>query len=406
MNLSTNSSPQFSSKDYTILIVDDKPENLGMLSNFLEVYGFNIAVAQSSKIGVNRASLLNPDIILLDVMMPELDGFEVCRRLKQNANTQDIPIIFMTALTDLEHKVQGFEVGAVDYITKPIQHQEVLARITTHLTISTLRKTLEEKIEDLQAFAHTVAHDLKSPLTQLLLVSELLSEDDQLPVKFQDDASLMHRSAHRISSTVDGLLLLSTIGNVNVALRSLNMAKIVAESLAHLELMIKKFKPEITMPDRWPISMGHSPWIVQVWVNYLSNAIKYGGNPARITLGATPTSDGQIRYWVKDNGIGLAPHEQENLFSEFSRVNEGVAKGHGLGLSIVKRIISKLGGQVGVESQKGEGCTFYFTLKEYVDASIANYSSFNIAISEDKLKNNSDEAYDTQPYLRVLSDPK
>ena len=118
------------------------------------------------------------------------------------------------------------------------------------------------------------------------------------------------------------------------------------------------------LPDHWPIALGYSPWIEEVWVNYISNAIKYGGRPPRVELGATVQADGMVRFWVRDDGSGLTPAEQAQLFVPFTRLNKTPAKGNGLGLSIVRRIVEKLGGQVGVESEglPGRGCVFSFTL--------------------------------------------
>jgi len=132
-------------EDYTLLIVDDNPANIGVLSDYLEEYGFTILIATKGEIALQRAQYVKPDLILLDVMMPGIDGFETCARLKTDDRTKNIPVIFMTALTNTEDKVKGFEVGGVDYITKPIQHEEVLARITTHLHIRDLTKELQQK---------------------------------------------------------------------------------------------------------------------------------------------------------------------------------------------------------------------------------------------------------------------
>ncbi len=135
---------------YTILIVDDNFTNLGMIADYLKDYGFRVVVSQDGDSGFDRAKFVRPDLILLDVMMPGTDGFETCRRLKDSPETKDIPVIFMTALTNVMDKVKGFEVGGVDYVTKPIQHEEVLARVTTHLNIRDLTQRLQEQNERLQ----------------------------------------------------------------------------------------------------------------------------------------------------------------------------------------------------------------------------------------------------------------
>ena len=186
----------------TVLIIDDVPANLDLLFKHLHRSGYRVLVAQDGQTAVRQAEYAQPDIILLDVMMPGIDGFETCRRLKEMETTRDIPVIFMTALVDTANKVKGFEVGAIDYVTKPFDRQEVLARLETHLTIRNLQKSLQAEIserekveatlrqymaelqgrnEELDAFAHTVAHDLKSPLGTLIGIAEALAEDPSLP---------------------------------------------------------------------------------------------------------------------------------------------------------------------------------------------------------------------------------
>ncbi len=150
MNLTTQNPTEFDFQDYTVLIVDDTPTNLGVIADYIKNYGFQIMMACSGEIALKRVQYARPDIILLDVMMPGIDGFETCRRLKADETTQDIPVIFMTALVETQHKVKGFEVGAVDYVTKPLQQEEVLARITTHLRLRDLTQNLQEKNTHLQ----------------------------------------------------------------------------------------------------------------------------------------------------------------------------------------------------------------------------------------------------------------
>jgi signal transduction histidine kinase len=142
------------------------------------------------------------------------------------------------------------------------------------------------------------------------------------------------------------------------------MGKIVVDAQQRISYMIEEYKAEIVFPNMWPSALGYAPWIEQVWVNYLSNGCKYGGQPPRLELGGDVQPDGTVRFWVRDNGNGIAPEEQARLFAPFTRLEQVRARGHGLGLSIVRRIIEKLGGRVGVESDgmAGHGSTFYFIL--------------------------------------------
>jgi signal transduction histidine kinase len=142
----------------------------------------------------------------------------------------------------------------------------------------------------------------------------------------------------------------------------LDMARIVAEAQRRLTHMIEDYQAEIISPETWPVALGYGPWVEGVWVNYLSNAIKYGGQPPRVEVGATVQADGMVRFWVRDNGPGIAPEERAQLFIPFTRLDQVRTEGHGLGLSIAQRIVEKLDGQVGVESEVGRGSTFSFTL--------------------------------------------
>lgn len=378
---------------YTILVVDDNPTNLDMLFNYLDKTGYRLYAAEDGESALERAKYAQPDLILLDVMMSGLDGFETCRRLQDDEATKDIPVIFMTALTETAEMLKGFQAGGVDYITKPLQYAEVLARIETHLKLRQLQKDLhrqneqlqqeiaqrqrmEEALrhqahelqvhnEDLNAFSRTVAHDLKSPLNALIGFAEILQLKDQTVFSDRQLEYLQNilDSAYQINNITDELLLLARLRETEVVQKPLNMVAIVAQSQLRLMGLINKHAAQIVVPAAWPSALGYAPWIEQVWVNYLSNAIKYGGRPPHIELGATPYPNGDICFWIQDNGSGLTAEEQSKIFTEFTRLKQVKVEGFGLGLSIVLRIIKKLGGQVGVKSESGQGCRFYFTLK-------------------------------------------
>jgi signal transduction histidine kinase len=224
---------------------------------------------------------------------------------------------------------------------------------------------LEERNAELDAFAHTVAHDLKNPLTSLLGFSDFL--EGRVATLSKEDihfnAQFIGQSGRRMASIIDELLLLSSVRTMEeITTAPLDMAYLVAEAWKRLAFMVEEYQPELILPDRWPMARGYAAWIEEVWANYLSNAIKYGGQPPRVELGATPQPDGFVRFWVRDNGPGLTPGQQARLFAPFERLSQAQTEGHGLGLSIVLRIVEKLGGQVGVESEVGQGSVFFFTL--------------------------------------------
>jgi len=355
-----------------ILIVDDTPDNLRLLGGMLTERGYKVRAAPSGARALATVQKELPDLILLDIMMPKMDGYEVCRRLKEDEYTRNVPVIFISALDQVFDKLTAFSVGGVDYITKPFQLEEVLARVHTHITLQNMRQTLEEQNEQLQqqnaeldAFAHTVAHDLKNPLSLIVGYTQLLYQEaagmtaEELAIIGLES----FKSAKKSANIVDSLLLLASVRKENIELMPLAMGDIVAQVVDRLKMMTAESQGQITLPNAWPMALGYSPWIEEVWLNYLSNGLKYGGQPPHLELGATPQPDGMIRFWIRDTGPGLSPDEQVRLFTEFTRLSEIRVEGHGLGLSIVRRIIEKLGGQVGVESKVGQGSLFYFTLK-------------------------------------------
>ncbi|MDJ0756851.1 MAG: response regulator [Ardenticatenaceae bacterium] len=348
-----------------ILIVDDNVTNLKVAIETLKGYGLEILIARSGESGLERAVYAQPDLILLDVQMPGIDGFETCRRLKANEQTAEIPVIFMTALANIENKVRGFEAGGVDYVTKPIQVEEVWARVNTHLTIRDLQREKEERIQELDAFAHTVAHDLKNPLARIIggleflemMVGPSLSDDLKRIMQISMNGS------RQMVDIIDELLLLASMRQEETPAEPVSMGGVVQGAVDRLSNLIEEYEAELKIPDQWPAALGYAPWLEEVWANYISNGLKYGGRPPRLELGADQTAEGMVRFWIKDNGEGLSEEDQAKLFNEFSRVKtQTKIKGHGLGLSIVGRIIRRLGGEVGVESEPDQGSTFFFTL--------------------------------------------
>ncbi|MBN1579232.1 MAG: response regulator [Anaerolineae bacterium] len=564
-----------------ILVIDDSETEAGLLRDALTGQGYAVRTANRGKQGLAMALTEPPDLIIQDVVMPDMLGYEVCEQLKADERTQDIPVIFVSALDDLADKEKAFSVGGIDYITKPFQVQEVWTRTRTHLGLRNLQKRLEEQnaqlerevryrehgrkmseglaerlriqheidqsilaarspetiaiaavgrtrrlipcqrvmiIErtqagetkllaaesdsqiglemdiavrqqafdepalrgghmfgcanletlksrspmqqalyqegirsyviaplvvdeelvgtlnleacspqvfeaehmtiaheiaallriairqvrlyelaqqeiaerqlaeealrqytvelearntELDAFTHTVAHDLKTPLTALIGFGKLLEkryaklESEQI----RNSLHIITQNGIMMTNIIDELLLLASVRKIDeIETSALDMIDIVDQVRMRLSAMIDEYNAEIIVPDKWPAAVGYAAWIREVWANYLSNAIKYGGTPPWIEFGAgeqpTEANDTQpmVRFWVRDNGPGIPTEDQKKLFTLFTRLDQTRARGHGLGLSIVKRIIEKLGGEVGVESEMGQGSTFWFSL--------------------------------------------
>ena len=348
----------------TILIVDDAQDTRNLLTLILSTNGYNVQSEPNGKQAISRIQADPPDLILLDIMMPHMNGFDVCSHLKQNEQTKDIPIIFISAQEDVKNIVKAFYMGGVDYISKPFNTADILARIEARITMQHRKSSLEEQIEDLDAFAHTVAHDLKGPLSLVTGFSDYLLEIDDLSNTEEVMEVLRHikEAGYRAVNIIDELLLLSGVQKKKALLSPVDMTAVVHKSQQRLEFMISNHKGKIQLPSRWPTALGYSPWLEEVWVNYISNGLKYGGSPPQLTLGADELPNNMIRFWISDNGNGITPTQQESLFLEFERLDQMHAEGYGLGLSIVQRIIHKLGGTVGVESIIGKGSLFYFTL--------------------------------------------
>ncbi|UCC88673.1 MAG: PAS domain S-box protein [Anaerolineales bacterium] len=236
------------------------------------------------------------------------------------------------------------------------------------ITDVTLRKqterALQRRNEELDAFAHTVAHELNSSLGLLIGFSEFLVEAHETlpPQERHTYLTMIARNGHRMNKLIDELLLFSSIRKEDVAVSPLDMALVVGEALSRLAHLIGDYQAEIILPDSYPQAMGYAPWIEKVWFNYISNAMKYGGTPPRVELGADVQDDGNVKFWVRDNGAGLTKEQQRQLFRPWTRLDSSIGEGHGLGLSIVERILAKLNGHVGVESKVGKGSLFYFTL--------------------------------------------
>ena len=406
----------------TILIIDDVKITLEVLSQFFREKGFNVLVAENGEEGVQVTEQAHPDLILLDVLMPDgISGFEVCQRLKSEKTTQDIPIIFMTALTETVDKLKGFELGAADYVTKPFQYEELLARVFAHLSIRKLQQELtqqnqllkdeirrSQKLEaaqqkthqlleqtlksqgnsgtddlencqtelkkchtELDTFAHTVAHDLKNPLNTIIALSQQLGKNSsqnrpqRLDAQSTKALQLFSEAGQLAANIVDSLHLLVGIQKP-VELELLEMSDIVTKVIEErLAYMIKQYQAQIKLAKIWPTVPGYQPWLEEIWINYISNGLKYGGKPPHLELGATPLHHEKVRFWIRDNGQGLTKIKPDELFAP-SRLQQPLrAKEDGLGLPMVQQLVEKMGGEVGVESTKRRGCLFYFTLPAY-----------------------------------------
>lgn len=243
-------------------------------------------------------------------------------------------------------------------------YRDITEHKRTEEALQRYAREMESRNEDLDAFAHSVAHDLKGPLSTLLVYAEILERDySTLPAdRVQDYLHLVARTGRKMSNIVTELLLLASVRKTDVELRPLEMGRIVAEACQRLHDAIEESQARILLPIAWPEALGYAPWVEEVWFNYLSNAFKYGGQPPEVELGGTEEEGGMVRFWVRDNGPGIPGEGLPRLFTPFTQLSPVRARGQGLGLSIVRRIVEKLGGEVRAENDPQAGSQFSFTL--------------------------------------------
>ncbi len=360
-----------------ILIVDDKPENLGVLFDCLNSAGFEALVAQDGHSAIELAENERPDLILLDIMMPGTDGFETCRALKQNAATGEIPIIFITARTETADKIKGFELGAVDYITKPFQQQEVLARIHNHLTIRNLRRELEAQNTQLQElnaskdkFFSIISHDMRGPFTRILGAAELLHDHhhilsvDQVKHLVAD----MDAASRAALNFFEGLLDWVKIqrGQMRPELQSIALKTLVESTLEFHRIAIQqKHLTFANLVETGRLAYADERMFGTVLRNLISNAIKFTPNGGQVTVICEDNPNGQLEIMVKDTGIGMTAAQLDLLFKVgVSNKSVGTAgeTGSGFGLILCHDLIELMGGRIWAESAPGQGTVFRFVL--------------------------------------------
>ena len=353
----------------TVLVVDDDLTNLEVLLHSLSEAGFKILIAENGERALQQAEVAQPDILLLDVLMPGLDGFETCQRLKANDETKDIPVIFMTALSEVVDKVKGFDVGGVDYITKPLQHEEVIARLNTHLTLRDQQRQLETVNVSKNKFFSIIAHDLRGPLNVLREMAQLAEEnfENYSLNKLREITILQRKSIDNLCSLLENLLIWTRIqrGMIEYKPQRIDIEYVVMWN-------VKLLKPDaekklITLK----ISVEKETYVYSdlnmldtIVRNLISNAIKFTNNNGHIEISAI-SDQNIVVVSVSDTGIGISEKHLLKLFrieDKYQRLGTSHEKGTGLGLILCKEFVERNGGKIWCESQIGAGSTFKFTL--------------------------------------------
>lgn len=385
-----------------ILIVDDNQTNLDVLFELLRNYGFKVLVAQDGESAIEQIEYIHPDLILLDIMMPGIDGFETCRRLKADPPTQDIPVIFMSALSDTLDKVKGFQTGAVDYITKPFQHEEVLSRIETHLTIRSLQKKLEEKNAELAhlnqnlerlveqkskqlidqektaiigRLTQGMVHNLKSPL-QVMQTSVDLIETKATKINdysFFSYTKYILQAITKVNLIMDTLMVKSR-KEQEQDLQPVNINELVQREIQLLEgnmYFKNKIKKKYFYDDKMPnIPLIYS-YISQVFYNLINNAMDamWDKKSRELTI-VTRQDESKIYLEIADTGCGIAPEDFSKIFDPFytskpskgEEQKEGEPTGTGLGLYTCIELLKPFKGEIAISSNLGKGSIFTVVL--------------------------------------------
>jgi two-component system sensor histidine kinase/response regulator len=364
----------YSKREATILIIEDNPINLQIIGKMLKEKAFRIAIAKNGQGGVRLAKKLLPDLILLDIMMPGMDGFQVCKLLKANTSFKHTPILFITAKTDIQDVIQGFSVGGVDYITKPFNKEELLIRIQTHLDLKIARDRLEFQTKELKELNtmkdklfSIIGHDLRSPLASVKMQLELMSRSKILSDKDDSSINVLLRTTDEVFNLLDNLLAWgkSQSRSLSIIPENVNLTTAVeyAKRLFEMHLAAKSITMTSHVPKEMMVFVDMN-LLYTVLRNLLSNAIKFTPKGGNIIVRAKIV-DTHTQISVCDTGIGISSENQKKLFGfkdHISARGTDQEEGTGLGLLLCKEFIEKSKGKIEVDSALGKGSTFTFTL--------------------------------------------
>ena len=372
-----------------ILVVDDTPESLKLLVDLLMDEGYRVRPTMDPKLALESALSNPPELILLDVRMPGMDGFELCQRLKQATCTEQVPIIFVSALQELHERVRGFEAGGVDFITKPIQREEVLARVSAQLELSRMRQSLEKRSEELAAanqklqdldklksmFIASVSHELRTPLNAIISFSGILLREilGGLNERQRDSLERIDRAGKHLFSLITDVIDISKIeaGRSDVYPETFALQELVDEALNTIHPQAETKGLTVTVSAvTWPVLHTDRRRLLQCLVNLLGNAVKFtekGG----VTVLVSDTGEA-VAVAVRDTGIGIAEGDRPKLFKAFERLDSHLrvkAGGTGLGLYLTRKLVTDfLHGEISVMSSPGEGSTFCLTVPKVIES--------------------------------------
>ncbi len=360
-----------------VMIVDDTPANIDLLYQTLEPEGYKISVAGTGEETLKLVPKIKPDLILLDVMLPGIDGFETCQKLKETPETANIPIIFITAKAESEDIVKGFNLGGADYLTKPFNQEEVCARIKTHLHFQLLLQTLETQNKKLNELNETknklmgmTCHDLRNPITSIRGFSKLILDKGETISKNSRSECLqnIYSASDNMLELINDLVDITAIesGKLNLNIRPDSFINLAQEKTKMYVPLAenKNIKLHFRADNEIPIFKFDSNRIGQVLDNLIGNAIKFSPQNKNIMISVAFKGD-QVICSVKDEGPGILPEDNAKLFIPFQKLSAKPTGGEvssGLGLGIAKKMVEAHGGKLWVESKPGKGADFRFEI--------------------------------------------
>jgi two-component system, sensor histidine kinase and response regulator len=360
---------KYNNKNYSILIVDDVAKNIQLIAKFLTKEGYNLYFAQSGEAAIKQVEQFDFDLILLDIMMPEMNGFEVCRKIKESKKNQLVPVIFITAKTDEDAIKKGFSIGGVDYITKPFNPEELLARVRTHIKLQDREKELRELNTTKDTILSIISHDLKTPFFNIMGLGEILlnnyngfsdAEKKELLTNIVDSA----RESHNLLDNLLGWIRMQT-GRIafNPTLCDLNSLIKSTMSLANFQANNKEVNLNYNEVSNIKVYADENMFNT-ILRNLLSNAIKYTKIGGQVDIIVNDTSD-EVKISVKDDGVGIPGDKIDKLFSYGNSVSTPGTNqelGSGFGLIITHDFIKMNKGILTVKSEINNGTTFSFNL--------------------------------------------
>lgn len=359
--------------DASVLVVDDIQANLRLLIDFLRSEDYTVRLAPSGALALKAVAHQAPDLILLDIDMPDMDGYEVCRRLKAQETSREIPVIFVSALNETMDKVKAFEVGGVDYVTKPFQFDEVKARVETHLKLRRAQTTLRENIKNLRRLeelrdnlVHMIVHDMRAPLMALITNLEFLKQDlDGHEDQSIEDINSALAGGRRLNRMADDLLAVSRLEARQMPLERVecDLAQVVRDAIQNVKVL--ESGCEIVLEAPWPVPVVVDENVVsRIVENLVSNGLKNtpADRPLRVSV-SEQAQDARVAF--RDEGAGIPLEFREEIFEKFGTVLTRKNQKHhsvGLGLAFCKLAVQAHGGRIGLDSEEGKGSTFWFTL--------------------------------------------